>query len=167
MRTAIRGGMAAVVFVAGLLAVSTGSTTAAMAPRFCQTGTAEAAFAARIGSGATSQPRGVVLLTSEPKTAPGKPIYARLANFGNKRAIYSREFAIERRSEGGWMLDAASPKGPWVKVAGILKAGSAGRCYRFDVPPAQPLGRYRFSTKINGAAINDAPQRRTAVFLVG
>lgn len=157
------------VCVAVALALLAGSTDAAKPSSFCHVDTAKGALSAGvIGNrrGSTYQPQGVELLVSNAQIARGESIYARLANFGEKRAFYGREFVIQRRSEGGWERDPASPKGPWVKVAGVLKPGSAGRCYRFDVPMDQPTGQYRFSTRITGPEISKAAQRRTAVFRV-
>jgi hypothetical protein len=159
----------ALIILAAVFALSAGSS-AAKSPRFCRVDKPSDALSAReIDSNRTSsnQLRGIQLLVSNFHVAPGEPVYARLANFGKKRAFYSREFAIQRRSGGGWERDPASPKGPWVKVAGVLKPGSAGRCYRFDVPTDQPAGQYRFSTKITGPKISNGAQHRTAIFRVG
>ena len=151
------------------LALSAGPS-AAKSPRFCRVDKASDALSARvIGNSRTSssQLHGIQLLVSDFHVASGEPIYARLANFGKKRVFYGREFAVQHRSAGGWERDPASPKGPWVKVAGVLKPGSAGHCYRFDVPTNQTPGQYRFSTQITGPEISNGAQHRTAIFRVG
>lgn len=76
-----------------------------------------------------------------------------------------RLFAIERRDGKGWKVDTASPKGPWPRVQGLLKAGSAGRCYRFRVPNEQTGGMYRFATHVG---LEDSAERvrKTARFRV-
>lgn len=141
------------------------STASARQPHFCRVDTAQGAYtASSIDKDPSARPpRGVVLLVNKAEAKPGSVIFARLANFGRKRASYGREFAIERRFASGWKVDPASPKGPWIRVASILKPSAAGRCYRFNVPADQPAGRYRFSTKVS-PEIGRAPQRRTAIF---
>lgn len=156
-------------FLIAVFALSA-SPSAAKSPRFCRVDKASDALSARVignSRASSNQLRGTQLLVSDFHVAPGEPVYARLANFGKKRAFYGREFVIQRRSGGGWERDPASPNGPWVKVAGVLKPGSAGRCYRFDVPTDQPIGQYRFSTKITGPEISNGAQHRTAIFRVG
>lgn len=48
--------------------------------------------------------------------------------------MYGHEFEIQRRRRDGWLVDPASPRGPWPKSLGRLAPGEAGRCYGFKIP---------------------------------
>ena len=143
------------------------SATGSTLPRFCRVHTAAEAAREQVGHSSALRLRlgKIVLLASRREAGPGEVVYARLANFGSHRATYGLEFAIERRGGEGWKVDTSSPKGPWPRVQGILKAGSAGRCYRFLVPNEQTGGMYRFVTHV-GLEGSVERARRTARFRV-
>jgi hypothetical protein len=137
-------------------------------PRFCRALTARTVF---VVSGnkrdlpAAERHRKVVFLTNKKTVQPGGRIYARLVNFGRSIVGYGREFAIERWTSTDWELDPSSPKGPWPRVLGRINPGSAGKCYRFDVPSEQEKGFYRFSTKASIRLVRHQ-MRKTAKFTV-
>lgn len=133
-------------------------TTAELASAQAPPGFCQGTKAGDVSASRSDAETGVVLAINKPNVPRGSVVYARLLNFTSKEANYGVAFAIERYSTSGWLVDASSPSGPWPKVRGRLSPGSAGRCYRFEVPSAQAVGRYRLSTRVeiraNGGKIS-------------
>lgn len=151
-----------VLFLAAAL-LAAGFTTLAPAsseqPAFCRVSDAD-----RIPAGMSGQSRaGIALAASARKVSRNRPVYARFVNRGEARATYGPAFRIEHWVGSRWLLDPASPMGPWHKVLWLLKAGSAGRCYSFVVPEDLAAGRYRFASSVT---INGDRSRRTVSFTV-
>ena len=161
--------LAVAMAIVGLLAAWGGPSVAqAAVPRFCRVSGAFAALnASRNDGGKAGRTRkaGVLLLLSNGESSRGRSIYARPANFSRRLAGYGAEFRIEKRKDGRWTQDPASPDGPWPRWLGRLSSGDAGRCYRFDIPSEEASGLYRFSTHLY-VALGKAPVFRVATFRV-
>jgi len=158
---------AALLPASALFLVFASSAFSGALPQFCEVDSATAVHgSSRLGRATEST--GVRLVVNKSHVSRNARVFARLVNFGTESVGFGYEFSIERYTAStGWFVDSASPNGPWPKVRTVLKPGSAGRCYRFDVPDEQPHGRYRFSTKVEFHLDSPAPpRRRTAEFLV-
>jgi hypothetical protein len=154
------GGMVAVAAAIGVMAAG-GTVVASSTPEFCQPTRAD-----EVSPGPGGQ-TGVVLAVNKKRAEAGRSVFARLLNFSSKTAGYVREFRIERYGAGKWTVDESGPAGPWPKSRGILSPGSAGGCYRFNVPPELSSGRYRFSTQISfRTGSSSALVRRVGEFTV-
>ena len=106
---------------------------------------------------------GIAATARERRLRPSQTLYARLMNRGSERANYGPEFRIERLEGSKWVLDPASPRGPWLKKIYTLKAGMFSRCFRWSVPSEQPMGTYRFIAFVK---VNGKRSRRTVEFFV-
>lgn len=92
---------------------------------------------------------GIAAITKSPRILRSATAYARLINHGPSRATYGPEFRIEQYENGEWVLDPASPQGPWPKVLCGLGVGQAGRCFRWVVPADARRGLFRFVFVVN------------------
>jgi hypothetical protein len=126
---------------------------------FCAKTTSEQVRAATTGPAVG----GVSVALQRKRVAPGQVIRARLVNFGENRAIYGPQYRIERYVGGKWIVDPASPRGPWHKVFWLLTPDAAGRCFQFSIPVGQPPGTYRFVIPVK---TDKGRSGRTAVFRV-
>lgn len=105
-----------------------------------------------------------VKLTANVEQVPaGGKIDFRIENFGTLPVGAAQEFKFERLDNGSWVLDAASPPGPWLEALGLLRSGEAGICQSFEVPSNVPPGQYRISKLI---MVGGATRKRTAPFVV-
>jgi hypothetical protein len=120
-----------------------------------------AAVARRLGL--DPPPHRITLVADNEDPASCKTVQARLLNFGQETVHYGAEFVIQRHGPAGWETDPSSPVGPWPRFLGKLKPGAAGRCYGFSVPADQPIGRYRFVSKVSEKFKR---QRKTAEFRI-
>jgi hypothetical protein len=94
---------------------------------------------------------GIAAIAKSSRLLPSSTAYARLINRGPNRATYGPNFRIEHYENGEWMLDPASPQGPWPKVLYGLGIGQAGRCFRWAVPASAHQGLFRFVFVVNVA----------------
>ncbi len=121
----------------------------------------------KAGLDVTDAKRQAILVLNKEHVVPGGLVFGRVVNLASEPIGYGYEFSIERFLDGHWMTDPASPDGPWLKVRGRLAPGSVGRCYRFAVPPDQPTGRYRLSTRVVRLGTNSKGQiRLSGVFVI-
>lgn len=133
-------------------------------PHFCRVDRANAVLRATNKRGAKAVD--AVLLTNRIQVVPGQKIFARLANFSDRRVGYGSEFSIQRRTRDGWEVDSSSPKGPWARVAGVITPEGVGRCYEFKVPSEISMGSYRFATRIRPRLSRPKEVRRFATFAI-
>lgn len=143
----------------GLPALS-GAPRAAELPRFCQKLTVEAVESAAVGQAI----QGVSLALERHRVHPGQRLQARLLNRGKSLASYGQYHRIEQYSGPEWVIDPASPHGPWVKKLWGLGPGRAGRCFEWVIPVDQPIGTYRFIVPVK---VNGMRAARIVVFEIG
>lgn len=87
------------------------------------------------------------------QVSSGGVVKFRLENFGTLAASTGREFRVERFDGAGWVMDPASPSGPWFEDQISLPAGAAGMCDEFEVQPSMPVGLYRISKEVNVGSV--------------
>ncbi len=105
-----------------------------------------------------------VRLTPSVQQVPaGGKVDFRIENFGTLPVGAGQEFEFERFDNGSWVLDAASPPGPWLEALGLLRSGEAGMCESFEVPSDVLPGRYRVSKRVR---VGGASRKLYAPFLV-
>jgi len=141
---------AATAVTATCMVFSFGVTTiqAAALPRFCAVHNAKSALRIATSVDRNAPEGGVHLVVDRAEVSPSSVVYARLVNLGTEVVTYGREFRIEELSADGWRLDPASPSGPWVRVRGLIRPDSAGKCFSFEVPPDEAAGQHRFVTHV-------------------
>jgi len=108
---------------------------------FCRVSRAESVRAALVGRSRA----GIAIAAQAIRVAPSGTLLARLINRGPSRASYGAEFRIQRYVDRKWILDDSSPKAFPKRRLGLLP-GRAGRCFRYQVPANQAIGRYRLLT---------------------
>lgn len=144
-----------------LLITVTGQAPDASAkqPNFCKGSSVDVLRAGVIGPSVA----GISVALYARRVEPGQSLYARLINRGEDRATYGPQHRIERYSDSQWMVDPASPHGPWHKIFWLLPPDAAGRCFQFAVPVDQPAGIYKFVIPVKG---DRGRSGRTALFRV-